>query len=89
MSDVVKKVVLAYSGALDTSVVVRWRQETYGCAVVTFTADLGQAEELEPARRKAELLGAREILSTICAKSSSATLSSRCFVPTRSMRAPT
>jgi argininosuccinate synthase len=61
MSDAVKKVVLAYSGGLDTSVILRWLQETYRCAVVTFTADLGQGEELEPARRKAELLGAREI----------------------------
>src|SRR5437667_125023 len=57
----VKKVVLAYSGGLDTSVILRWLQETYRCEVVTFTADLGQGEELEPARRKAELLGVREI----------------------------
>jgi argininosuccinate synthase len=57
----VKKVVLAYSGGLDTSVILRWLQETYRCEVVTFTADLGQGEELEPARRKAELLGARQI----------------------------
>jgi argininosuccinate synthase len=57
----VKKVVLAYSGGLDTSVILRWLQETYRCEVVTFTADLGQAEELEPARKKAELLGATEI----------------------------
>jgi argininosuccinate synthase len=61
MSDGVKKVVLAYSGGLDTSVILRWLRETYRCEVVTFTADLGQGEELEPARRKAELLGAREI----------------------------
>src|SRR5262245_1819911 len=61
MPDAVKKVVLAYSGGLDTSVILRWLQETYHCEVVTFTADLGQGEELEPARRKAELLGAREI----------------------------
>ena len=61
MTDTVKKVVLAYSGGLDTSVILRWLQETYRCAVVTFTADLGQGEELEPARRKAELLGATEI----------------------------
>ena len=57
----VKKVVLAYSGGLDTSVILRWLQTEYGCEVVTFTADLGQGEELEPARRKAELLGVREI----------------------------
>ncbi len=57
----VKKVVLAYSGGLDTSVILRWLQTEYGCEVVTFTADLGQGEELEPARRKAEMLGVREI----------------------------
>ena len=57
----VKKVVLAYSGGLDTSVILRWLQTTYGCEVVTFTADLGQGEELEPARRKAELFGIRQI----------------------------
>ncbi|MGO1119351.1 argininosuccinate synthase [Rhodovibrionaceae bacterium A322] len=56
MSDI-KKVVLAYSGGLDTSIILKWLQETYNCEVVTFTADLGQGEELEPARRKAELLG--------------------------------
>jgi argininosuccinate synthase len=61
MPDAVKKVVLAYSGGLDTSVILRWLQETYRCAVVTFTADLGQGEELEPARKKAELLGAAKI----------------------------
>jgi argininosuccinate synthase len=53
----VKKVVLAYSGGLDTSIILRWLQDTYACEVVTFTADLGQGEELEPARKKAELLG--------------------------------
>ena len=53
----VNKVVLAYSGGLDTSIILKWLQETYGAEVVTFTADLGQGEELEPARRKAELLG--------------------------------
>src|SRR6476660_1286534 len=53
----VKKVVLAYSGGLDTSVILKWLQETYQAEVVTFTADLGQGEELEPARRKAEMLG--------------------------------
>ena len=53
----VKKVVLAYSGGLDTSVILKWLQTTYGCEVVTFTADLGQGEELEPARKKALLLG--------------------------------
>src|ERR1700719_543427 len=53
----VKKVVLAYSGGLDTSIILKWLQITYGCEVVTFTADLGQGEELEPARKKALLLG--------------------------------
>ncbi len=53
----VKKVVLAYSGGLDTSIILKWLQTTYGCEVITYTADLGQGEELEPARRKAELLG--------------------------------
>jgi argininosuccinate synthase len=57
----VKKVVLAYSGGLDTSVILRWLQTTYGCEVVTFTADLGQGEELEPARRKAEQAGVKQI----------------------------
>src|ERR1700753_3055157 len=57
----VKKVVLAYSGGLDTSVILKWLQTTYGCEVVTFTADLGQGEELEPARRKAEMAGVKEI----------------------------
>ena len=57
----VKKVVLAYSGGLDTSVILKWLQTTYGCEVVTFTADLGQGEELEPARKKAEMMGVREI----------------------------
>ncbi len=53
----IKKVVLAYSGGLDTSIILKWLQETYECEVVTFTADLGQGEELEPARKKAELMG--------------------------------
>ncbi len=56
-----KKVVLAYSGGLDTSVILRWLQDTYDCEVVTFTADLGQGEELEPARAKAEMMGVKEI----------------------------
>ncbi|WP_368185549.1 argininosuccinate synthase [Aestuariibius sp. HNIBRBA575] len=56
-----KKVVLAYSGGLDTSIILKWLQTEYGCEVVTFTADLGQGEELEPARKKAEMMGASEI----------------------------
>ncbi len=59
--DNVKKVVLAYSGGLDTSVILEWLKDTYGCEVVTFTADLGQGEELEPAREKAKQLGVKEI----------------------------
>ena len=57
----INKVVLAYSGGLDTSIILKWMQNEYGAEVVTFTADLGQGEELEPARRKAEMLGIREI----------------------------
>src|SRR5690242_15913812 len=56
----VRKVVLAYSGGLDTSIILKWLQTTYGCEVVTFTADLGQGEELEPARKKAQLLGIKD-----------------------------
>ncbi|MCC6984195.1 MAG: argininosuccinate synthase [Bauldia sp.] len=61
MSSTVKKVVLAYSGGLDTSIILKWLQTEYGAEVVTFTADLGQGEELEPARKKAEMLGIKEI----------------------------
>ncbi len=61
MSGDVKKVVLAYSGGLDTSVILRWLRETYGCEVITFTADLGQGEELGPARAKAEAMGVEQI----------------------------
>src|SRR5205807_10648305 len=57
----IKKIVLAYSGGLDTSVILRWLQETYGCEVVTFTADIGQGEELEPARQKAKTMGVKQI----------------------------
>jgi argininosuccinate synthase len=60
MSDV-KKVVLAYSGGLDTSIILRWLQEQYACEVVTFTADIGQGEEVEPAREKAAMMGIKEI----------------------------
>ena len=57
----INKVVLAYSGGLDTSVILKWLQETYGCEIVTFTADIGQGEEVEPARAKAQKLGIKEI----------------------------
>src|SRR5687768_4200754 len=55
----IRRIVLAFSGGLDTSVILKWLQQTYGCEVVTFTADLGQGEELDPARSKAELLGVK------------------------------
>ena len=57
----VNKIVLAYSGGLDTSVILKWLQEKYQCEVVTFTADLGQREEIEPAREKAKAAGVKEI----------------------------
>ncbi len=63
-----KKVVLAYSGGLDTSIILKWLQTEYGCEVVTFTADLGQGEELEPARAKAEMMGASRDLHRGCAR---------------------
>ena len=55
---------LAYSGGLDTSIILKWLQDTYGCEVITFTADLGQGEELEPARAKAEQMGVKQVLFT-------------------------
>ena len=61
LSGQIKKIVLAYSGGLDTSIILKWLQKNYSCEVVTFTADLGQGEELEQARQKAELLGIKEI----------------------------
>jgi len=61
VQDTIKKVVLAYSGGLDTSVILKWLQEQYGCEVVTFTADIGQGEELAPARAKATAAGVREV----------------------------
>lgn len=59
--EAVNKVVLAYSGGLDTSVILKWLQDTYDCDVVTFTADIGQGEEVTPARDKAQALGVQEI----------------------------
>jgi len=61
MKNKIKKVVLAYSGGLDTSIILKWLQENYDCEVVTFTADLGQGEEIEPARKKAQMMGVKEI----------------------------
>lgn len=57
----IKKVVLAYSGGLDTSIIAKWLQDEYNCEVVTFTADIGQGEEVESARKKAEAMGIKEI----------------------------
>ncbi|MEO1864849.1 MAG: argininosuccinate synthase domain-containing protein, partial [Pseudomonadota bacterium] len=57
----IKKAVLAYSGGLDTSIILKWLQDQYNCEVVTFTADIGQGEEVEPAREKAKKLGVSEI----------------------------
>ncbi len=61
MENKIKKIILAYSGGLDTSIIVKWLQETYEAEVVTFTADIGQGEEIEPARKKAEAMGVKEI----------------------------
>ena len=60
MTEKINRIVLAFSGGLDTSVILKWLQQTYGCEVVTFTADLGQGEELEPARAKAQLMGVKQ-----------------------------
>ena len=62
----IKKIVLAYSGGLDTSVILKWLQTTYGCEVVTYTADLGQGEALEPARKKAEMFGVKQVFIDDC-----------------------
>ncbi len=86
----IRKVVLAYSGGLDTSVILKWLQDTYGCEVVTFTADIGQGEEVEPARAKAlQSASKQKSTSTICAKSSCAISCSRCSAPTPSTKANT
>ena len=61
MENKIKKIVLAYSGGLDTSIILKWLQETYNAEVVTFTADIGQGEEIEPARNKAKAMGVKEI----------------------------
>lgn len=70
-----KKIVLAYSGGLDTSVILRWLIETYQAEVIAFCADLGQGEELDPVREKALKTGAARSTSKTCGKSSSGTLS--------------
>ena len=64
----IKKVVLAYSGGLDTSVILKWLQEKYDCEVVTFTADIGQGEEIEPAREKAKQAGIKKFILKILRK---------------------
>ena len=63
MNNKINKVVLEYSGGLDTSVIIKWLQEKYDCEIVTFTADLGQGSELEEAKNKAKLLGIKEIFT--------------------------
>jgi argininosuccinate synthase len=86
----IKKVVLAYSGGLDTSVIAHWLRETYHCEVVTFTADLGQGEELEPARAKAQAMGIKEIyIEDLRETFVPATSFFRCSAPTPSTRANT
>jgi argininosuccinate synthase len=76
----IKKAVLAYSGGLDTSVILKWLEDTYGCEIVTFTADIGQGEEVEPARAKAEAMGVKNSCVTMCF---------RCFVPIPFMKVNT
>ncbi len=85
----VKKVVLAYSGGLDTSIILKWLQTELGAEVVTFTADLGQGGELEPARRKAEMMGIKDIRVVDVREEFVPTSSSRCSAPTPSTKAPT
>ncbi len=86
MTKKIEKIVLSYSGGLDTSIILKWLQETYGCEVVTFTADLGQGEELEPARKKAEKLGVKDIRIVDVRRSLFETSSFRCCEPTRFMK---
>ena len=85
----VNKVVLAYSGGLDTSVIVRWLQDTYDCEVVTFTADIGQGEEVEPAAPKLKPWVSKRFTLTTCGKNLSAILFSPCFERIRFTRAST
>jgi argininosuccinate synthase len=82
----IKKAVLAYSGGLDTSVILKWLQDEYQCEVVTFTADLGQGEELEPAREKAKKFGVKESILMTCVKSLCVILCFLCSVPIPYMR---
>ena len=84
----INKVVLAYSGGLDTSVILRWLQDHYNAEVVTFTADIGQGEDIEPARAKAELMGSKKSSSKTCVKNLFVTMCFQCSGPTHSMRGP-
>ena len=85
----INKVVLAYSGGLDTSVIVRWLQDTYGCEVVTFTADIGQGEEVSRRGQKLRPLGSKKSTSMIYVRSLFETLSFQCFEPIRSTKVST
>ncbi len=85
----INKVVLAYSGGLDTSVIVKWLQDTYDCEVVTFTADIGQGEEVEPARAKAEAMGVKEIYIEDLREEFVRDYVFPCSAPTPSMKAST
>ena len=82
----INKVVLAYSGGLDTSVILKWLQDVYDCEVVTFTADLGQGEEVAPAREKAKALGINEIYIEDLREEFARDYVFRCFVLMRSMK---
>ena len=77
----INKVVLAYSGGLDTSIILKWLEDTYGCEVVTFTADIGQGEEVEPARAKAEAMGIKDIYIEDLREEFVRDLYFLCFVP--------
>ena len=82
----INKVVLAYSGGLDTSIILKWLQDQYRCEVVTFTADIGQGEEVEPARAKAEQLGVQEIFIENLQEDFAKNYVFPCFAPTPCMR---
>jgi argininosuccinate synthase len=82
----IKKVVLAYSGGLDTSVILKWLQEKYDCEVVTFTADIGQGEEIEPAREKAKQAGIKEIYIENLEEDFAKNYISQCLEPMLFMR---
>ena len=85
----INKVILAYSGGLDTSVILTWLKDTYDCEVVTFTADIGQGEEVEPARAKAKQMGVKEIFIEDLKENLSVTMSFPCLEQTLYMREST